>query len=57
MCVLRFHSTSFHAPVPTGFSLRVSTPFLIVYAFGTSGSRPMKSQRVGDGSLVWTRTV
>ena len=57
MDVLRLHSTSFQAPVPTGFSLSASTPCLIVHAFGTSGSRPRASQSVGAGSLVCTRTV
>ena len=54
---LRFHSTTFHGPVPFGLSLSASTPCASVYAFGTSGSRPMKSQSVGAGSLVWIRTV
>jgi hypothetical protein len=57
MWSLRFHSTSFQGPVPTGFSFSASTPFLMVHARGTSGSLPMKSHRLEAGSLVWTRTV
>ena len=57
MEVLRRHSTSFHAPVPTGRSFSASTPCLMVHAFATSGSRPSASQSVGAGSLVCTRTV
>ena len=57
MWSLRFQAESFQGPVPTGLSFSASTPFLMVHARGTSGSRPRKSHSVGAGSLVCTRTV
>ena len=57
MLSLRLHSTIRHGPVPRGRSLSASTPCLMVYALGTSGSRPSASQSMATGSLVCTRTV